>query len=137
MNRPNTSRAILLAGFQAAMLIGFADVALAQGVDSEEEEEGWSNSTDLSVVVAKGNADTQNFSFDNTLQHRWKRSNFQLHVDMFETKEADDRFLLIEPGLTWLPGEIPPPGATTGFESGNIRKEQTDEVFKTSLVIKF
>jgi hypothetical protein len=115
MNVLNTFRAILFVGFQAAMLIGFVQVALAQGVDSEEDE-GWSNSTDFSVVVAKGNANTENFSLDDTLHRHWDRSNFQLNVDLFKTSEADDRFLLIEPGLTWLPGETPPPGSSTVIE---------------------
>lgn len=33
-----------------------------------------------------------------------------------QTSEADDRFLLVEPGLTWLPGEAPPIGATVVIE---------------------
>lgn len=96
-------------------VISFVGDSHAQGAKSEEEL-GWSNSTDLSVVAAQGNADTQNLGLDNTLHHHWKRSNFQLKIDVLQTNEADDRFLLIESGLTWLPGEDPPPGNTSVIE---------------------
>ena len=103
---------MLLIGSLVASLIGLAGQTRAQEVDSEEEL-GWSNSTDLNLVVAKGNADSQHIGLDNKLQRHWRRSNFQLKVDILQTNEADDRFLLIEPGLTWEPGEDPPPGNTT------------------------
>ncbi len=112
MSARRTSREMLLVGSLIAAVIGFAGETRAQEVASEEEL-GWSNSTDLSVVVAKGNADTQHFGLDNTLLRHWRRSSFELEVDVFQTNEADDRFLLIEPGLTWLPGEDPPPGGST------------------------
>ncbi len=103
---------MLLVGSLVASLIGLASQTRAQEVASEKEL-GWSNSTDLNLVVAKGNADSQHIGLDNTLQRHWRRSNFQLKVDILQTNEADDRFLQIEPGLTWEPGEDPPPGNTT------------------------
>jgi len=106
------SRELLLVGSLLALQIGFAGAVRAQGADSDLDI-GWSNSTDLSVVVAKGNADTESFGLDNTLKRHWKRSNFSFEVDIFQTNEADDRFLLIESGLTWLPGETPPSGGDT------------------------
>jgi hypothetical protein len=96
-------------------LFGSGSESRAQGAASEEAL-GWSNSTDLSVVVAQGNADTSSFGLDDTLRRHWKQANFQLKVDVFQTNEADDPFLLIEPGLTWDPGEDPPPGSTTVVE---------------------
>ncbi len=106
---------MLLVGSLVAALIGFAGETRAQGVASEEEL-GWPTETDLSVIVSKGNADTQHFGLDNTLVRQWRQSSFELEVDVFQTNEADDRFLLIEPGLTWLPGADPPPGSTTVVE---------------------
>lgn len=93
-------------------LIALGGDARAQGATTDEGL-GWSNSTDLNVVSAQGNADTQTFGLDNSLHRHWKQANFELKVDYFQTNEADDSFLLIEPGLTWLPGEQPPPGSTT------------------------
>jgi hypothetical protein len=115
MTMAKTTRIILLAGSLVAALIGFVGEARAQGARPEEKL-GWSNSTELSVVVAQGNADTQNFGVDNKLGRHWKRSNFQLKVDAFQTNEADDRFLLVEPGLEWEPLDDPPPFSTTVVE---------------------
>jgi hypothetical protein len=106
---------MVLAGSLAVVLLGSSSETRAQGAATEEEL-GWSNSTNLSVVVAKGNADTQSFGLDNKLRHHWKQANFQLRLDLFQTNEADDRFLQIEPGLTWLPGEEEPTGSTTVVE---------------------
>jgi len=107
-----SDRSLVLVALLLVVLFGSGSESRAQGADSKKEL-GWSNSTDLSVVVAQGNADTQSFGLDNKLRHHWKQANFQLKADVFQTNEADDRFLLIEPGLTWLPGEDPPLGGTT------------------------
>ena len=109
------SRNMVLAGSLAVALLGSSGQTRAQGAASEEEL-GWSASTDLSVVVADGNSNTQNFGLDNKLRRHWKQANLQLKVDVFKTNEADDRFLLTEPGLTWLPGEDVPTGSTTVVE---------------------
>jgi putative salt-induced outer membrane protein YdiY len=109
------SRDMVLAGLLAVALLGSSGETRAQGATSEAQL-GWSNSTTLSVVVAEGNAKTQSFGFDNRLRRHWKQANFQLKLNLFQTNEADDRFLQIEPGLTWLPGEEQPPGSTSVVE---------------------
>jgi len=70
-----TFRHTLVAGSLAAMLIGSMGMARAQGAD-EEEDLGWSGETDLNLVVAKGNADSQTFGLDSKLKHHWKPGGF-------------------------------------------------------------
>jgi len=85
----------------------------AQAEDGGEVELGWSNSTDFSVVITEGNSNVETIGFSNTLRRRWEKARFQLKLDASRSDSSDDRFLLVEPGLTWLPGEPPTIGATS------------------------
>jgi hypothetical protein len=98
-----------------AALTGAVCEARAQEVH-DEDKQGWSNSTELSVAATEGNVATQTFAFKNTLRRHWKRSKFQLKLDGMQANDAEDRFLLVEPGLTWEPGEDPPPFSSTVVE---------------------
>jgi hypothetical protein len=83
-----------------------------QAQDEQESElTGWYNSTELSVVVTDGNSRTETFGLRNTLRRTWSRSRFQLKLDGLRSDTADDRFVLLEPGLTWQPGARPPSGS--------------------------
>ena len=93
-------------------LVGTIGTVRAQDVH-DEEKIGWSNSTELTVAATEGNVASQTIGFKNTLRRHWKRSKFQLKLDGMRADDADDRFLLVEPGLTWEPGEDPPPFVTT------------------------
>jgi post-segregation antitoxin (ccd killing protein) len=72
-----------------------------------ESKIGWFNATELSVVLTDGNASTQTFGFDNTLRRVWERSRFQFKVDYVRADTADDAYMQVEPGLTFLPGQTP------------------------------
>jgi hypothetical protein len=129
----------------AIVLIGSAgvtDAAAAETAEEEQDRNRWTNSTDLSIVVTEGNSKNQSYGFKNTLRRRWEESNFQLKFDSLVYNEADDRYLLVVPGLTWLPGEEPPtdPETTTivpGIEpdqkryflEGKYEKDISNKVF--------
>ena len=82
---------------------------LAQEPDtgSEDDSPGWSNATELSVVRTQGNAATQTFGFKNTLRRNWSGARLRLRVDGVRARSAGDRILVVEPGLRFLPGELP------------------------------
>lgn len=85
-----------------------------RGQDSTtgEPDLGWHNTTDLSVVFTNGNSDAETVGFTNVLGRRWERGRFQLKLDAVKSDTADDRFLQIEPGVEWRPGEMPASGGT-------------------------
>jgi len=68
---------------------------------------GWFNTTDLSYVVTEGNSNTQTFGLKNVLTRAWERSRFVLNLEGTRSNTADDRYLLVEPDLVFLPGETP------------------------------
>ena len=101
------------------MLCSGTGVSFAQQASEDEEEEaeqGWFNATELSIVLTGGNSDTQTFGFRNTLRKVWPMARFRLKVDGVRSKTADDRFLLIDPGITFLPGETPSDFTTSLIE---------------------
>jgi len=87
--------------------------AAAQGEDGAEKDLGWLNETELSLVVTEGNSNTDTFGLKNVLTRAWERSKFVLKTDGVRSNTSDDRFLLVEPGLTFLPGEQPTFQATS------------------------
>ncbi len=78
-----------------------------------EESKHWINATELSLVVTEGNSDTNSLGFKSTLTRKMKDSDFRLLLDSVRSSNSDDRFLLLDPGLTFLPGESPSGDATT------------------------
>ena len=78
---------------------------------------GWSNATELSVVRTQGNAQTQTFGFKNTLRRNWTRARARLRMDGVRARTAGDRVLLVEPGLRFLPGELPDEFETTAADA--------------------
>ena len=104
-----------------------ATLALAGAIDGpgaaeeateETAEDGpqWSNSTDLSIVLTEGNSTTSTLGFKNLLRREWKRAWIELKLDSVRSETADDRFVILVPGVEWLPGEIPPPADTITIE---------------------
>jgi hypothetical protein len=73
--------------------------------DGQSRETGWFNTTELSLVLTEGNSNTDSLGFKNVLTRAWERDKLVLKLDAVRSDTADDRFLLIEPGLTFLPGE--------------------------------
>ena len=79
---------------------------------------GWSNATELSVVRTQGNAETQTFGFKNTLRRNWTRARTRLRIDGVRARTAGHRVLLVEPGLRFLPGDLPDQFETTAARAG-------------------
>jgi len=106
----SAGRGFLLA---PVLAIGAALPAGAQDASAPERKVGWFNSTEFSLVATEGNSNTSAFGFKNTLTRRWTKEWFTLRLDSTRTATADDRFALVEPGLSWEPGAMPPPYTTT------------------------
>ena len=102
-----------------------ATVCLAQEGDAGEDDglRAWSNATELSVVRTQGNAETQTFGFKNTLRRNWSAARLRLRVDGVRARTAGERILVVEPGLRFLPGELP-----ADFETGVARTGGAPEV---------
>jgi hypothetical protein len=66
---------------------------------------GWFNATELSVVITDGNSSKQTYGFDDTLRRVWDNARFRFKIDWVRFDSADDPYLLVQPGLTFLPGE--------------------------------
>lgn len=68
---------------------------------------GWFNATELSVVLTDGNSKTQTFGFKNTLKRIWAKARFETKLDYLRADTADDRYLQVVPGITFIPGDRP------------------------------
>jgi hypothetical protein len=97
---------------------------------------GWFNATDLSIVYTEGNSSARSYGFDNTLRAVWERSRFKFRIDWVRADTSDDPYLLVQPGLTFLPGETlddPPtteerPPAKLDFEKFLVESEYGREI---------
>jgi putative salt-induced outer membrane protein YdiY len=104
---------------------------VAYGGPSAVEEEGekekppspWTNSTELSLVVAKGNADATTIGFKDTFEYKAKRGNTRVKVDSLRSDTSDDPYLLVEPGIIFEPGEVP-----TSFATIEVRPDAEPDV---------
>jgi hypothetical protein len=67
-------------------------------------------------VLTEGNSTTSTLGFKNTLRREGKRAWFELKLDSLRSETADDRFVILVPGVEWMPGETPPPADTTTIE---------------------
>src|SRR5262245_8614754 len=75
-----------------------------------------SNSTELSLVVTSGNSEVQTFGLKNTLEYRASKGRARFRIDALRSDTSDDAFLLVQPGITFEPGETP-----TGFSTLEVR----------------
>jgi putative salt-induced outer membrane protein YdiY len=114
--RKNITR-VIVTGCLVAALAGADSGPRAQEADGEVKL-GWSNSTDVSVVAKEGNARVHTIGFKNMLRRHWKRSDFRLRLEGMQSNQADDRYLIVDPGLTWEPGAEPPPFTTSVVKPG-------------------
>ncbi|MDH3629174.1 MAG: DUF481 domain-containing protein [Acidobacteriota bacterium] len=96
---------VILLGCIATVLGG--SIATAQVGNDTENTVGWANETELSLATTEGNSNTDSLAFKNSLTRSWKHSRLKLLFDGMRTNNADDRFLLIDPGQVFLPGEQP------------------------------
>jgi putative salt-induced outer membrane protein YdiY len=95
------------------VLVTVAALALARAARGADEEtvaekppSPWSDSTELSLVFTEGNSNTESLGLKNTLEYTNARGRAGLKIDALRTGKSDDSFLLVEPGLTFEPGEV-------------------------------
>ena len=91
---------------------GLEDV-WAQDKPKEPPKLGWSNSTDLSLVVTAGNSAAQTWGFTDELRHVWKDARFKFEANVVRSDTSDDRFFLVAPGLEFPVGGAPANPATS------------------------
>jgi putative salt-induced outer membrane protein YdiY len=99
---------------------GFAldGVALASEEPQSQPSSAWKNSTELSLVLTDGNSSAQTVGFKETLERKTKLGRSRLRLDALVSYESDDSYLLVEPGITFLPGEILTNYATSAVRPG-------------------
>jgi hypothetical protein len=102
--------------------VGLED-AWAQDKAKEPPKLGWSNSTDLSLVVTAGNSAAQTWGLTDQLRHVWKEARFELEGNIVRSNTSDDRFFMIEPGL-----EFPVGGAPANPGTSLIKPDPTLDV---------
>ena len=97
-------------GFLALFLLG-ASLPLRAADESTTKPAvktiGWFNSTELSVVYTGGNSEARTYGFNDTLRRIWVDQRFKFRADYVRSDDADDWYLLVEPGITFEPGERP------------------------------
>ncbi len=80
------------------ILILSASVGQAQDEGEEEAELGWSNVTDLSLVVTEGNSSTETFGLKNLLRRSWARARYTFRIDAVRSNTADDPIAVLREG---------------------------------------
>jgi len=117
----NDDRAQRFAGAVAVLLVTQLGASLEpvhaqdknQPGTKDEPKLGWSNSTDLSLVVTAGNSQSTTLGFSNQLRHVRPRDRFEFDVTVVRASKSDDRYFLVEPGLEFPVGGAPTNPATT------------------------
>ena len=69
----------------------------AEEAEVAEDDTGWSNETELSLVVTQGNSDTQTFGFKSALKRQWERAEYSLRLESVRSDTADDRYAIVDP----------------------------------------
>ena len=85
----------------------------AQSQAPQQEPLGWSNTTDLSLVLTAGNSSASTLGFSNKLRHVWSDARSEFEVTTVRSYTSDDRFFLVNPGLEFPVGGAPANPATT------------------------
>ena len=89
------------------------EVVWAQDKPKEPPKVGWSNSTDLSLVVTAGNSAAKTWGFSDELRHVWKDARFKFEVNVVRADTSDDRFFQVASGLEFPVGGAPANPATS------------------------
>lgn len=90
-----SNRITIVVASVVALVLLLALPSTAQEEESEKEL-GWSNVTDLSLVVTDGNSSTETFGFKNRLERNWERASALLRIEAVRSNTADDPFALAE-----------------------------------------
>jgi putative salt-induced outer membrane protein YdiY len=80
---------VLTVCLMAAFLTLLAGPAFAQE-EEEAPQRNWSNSTDLSWVLVKGNADTNTFQVRNVYKYKWTKSEITWEAGILRAGSRDD-----------------------------------------------
>jgi hypothetical protein len=113
----------VMAMFLVAWLWVGLEGAWAQDKPKEPPKLGWSNSTDLSLVVTAGNSAAQTWGFNDQLRHVWTNARFELEGNVVRSNKSDDRFYMVGPGL-----EFPVGGAPANATISLIKPDPTLDV---------
>ena len=95
----------------------------AQEAQTQPAQGTWQNSTDLSLVVTRGNSDLQTFGLKETLEYKTAKGRSRLRIDALRSDTSDDPYYLIDAGLTFEPGETP-----TNFTRKAVRPDPEPDV---------
>src|SRR5262245_21043580 len=121
---PSTSRHVAagaaMRGVVLLLALSAAGAAVAhaqeQGQAKAKEDEarlGWSNASDLSLVLTSGNSDSTTLGFSNKLRYRWPVARFEFEVNVVHADKSDDRFFQVDPGIEFPVGGAPSNPPTT------------------------
>ncbi len=66
--------------------------------EEQEPELGWSNVTDLSLVVTEGNSSTETLGFKNRLRRDWENARYTFRIDAVRSNTADDPVAVLREG---------------------------------------
>ena len=102
--------------------------AWAQDKPKEPPKLGWSNNTDLSIVLTAGNSAAQTWGFTNELRYTWKDARFLFEANVVRSKTSDDHFFLVAPGL-----EFPVGGAPANPPTSLVKPDPTLDVANSLL----
>jgi putative salt-induced outer membrane protein YdiY len=105
----NLMRAICLVGVLAAGVVpaNAQSSAAAPAKTPAEPKLGWSNATDLSLVLTSGNSAARTLGFADHLKHVWANARFEFDVTGVRSDTSDDRYFLVAPGLEFPVGAQP------------------------------
>jgi hypothetical protein len=101
---------------------GAAD-AQAQDKPKEPPKLGWSNSTDLSLVLTSGNSAATTWGFTDELRHTWTNARFKFEANVVRSATSDDRFFQVAPGI-----EFPVGGTPANPSASLVKPEPTLDV---------
>ncbi len=89
------SRLVVVLTWVALISLSAIPMMAQEDEESSEDKTGWSNVTDLSLVVTEGNSSTETLGFANRLRRNWKRARFTLRLEAVRSNTADDTFAQI------------------------------------------
>ena len=96
------------------LLVLVCGATFVQAQESEDETRlGWTNETELSLVLTGGNSTARTFGFGNTSRHVWDAARLQVRLNGIRTETSGERFLLTNPGVKFPVGGFPETENTT------------------------
>jgi hypothetical protein len=94
--------------------------AVAQDKAKDPPALGWSNSTDLSVVLTAGNSAAETWGFTDQRRHVWTDARAEFEVNIIRSSTSDDRFFMVVPGLEFPVGGDAGVGDVTVQDAGVV-----------------